>query len=118
MRDETLAWLAVHDQLRRRSKRTFSGIVMSIFGGRGRAAARDAVTSLRVRTTSRPGMEPPPTNYEQLIPRPVSAHMVRYSLAVDELAKKLTEAERFTLRATGEVPDWFVPEVYRCAKKM
>lgn len=118
MRDETLAWLAVKDQLERRSNRTFLSIVTRVFGGRSRAAARDAISSMRVRTTSRPGMVAPKFDHENLIPKLVSPHMVRYSLVVDELAKKLTAAERVELRSKGEVPDWFLPAVYKAAKKV
>jgi hypothetical protein len=42
--------------------------------------------------------------------------MVRSSLAVDEVAARLTDAERTTLRATGRVPDWFLDEVKATAR--
>ena len=118
MRDETLAWLAVQERLKRRSNRTLSGIVMRIFGGRNRAAAREAVSSMRVRTAKRVGMQPPRFDHENLIPKLVSPHMVRYSIAVDELAKTLSETERLRLRSEGEVPDWFLPAVYKAAKSI
>jgi hypothetical protein len=118
MRDETLAWLAVRDELQRRSNRTVSAIIIRIFGGRGRAAAREAVTGMRVRSSNRIGMEPPRHDFENQIPKLVSPHMVRYSLAVDEQAKKLTDAERVRLRSAGEVPEWFLPAVYAAAKNI
>ena len=37
--------------------------------------------------------------------------MVRSSLAVAEVSRRLSDSERATLRATGEVPEWFLPEV-------
>ncbi len=118
MRDETLAWLAVHDELQRRSNRTFTAVVVRIFGGRSRAASREAVTGMRVRSSSRTGLEPKSPDFENLIPKSVSPHMVRYSLAVEEQAQKLTEPERVRLRTDGSVPDWFLPAVYASAKKI
>lgn len=117
LRDETLAWLAVRDRLERRSRRTVYGLLVRIFGGRGRTAAREAVTSLRVRNVSRLGIEPPRPELGNLVPKPASPHMVRYSLAVDEVAHRLTEDERRELRANGAVPDWFLPAVYKASKR-
>ena len=42
--------------------------------------------------------------------------MVRSSLAVEEVSHRLSDGERATLRATGEVPEWFLPEVTSVAR--
>jgi hypothetical protein len=91
---------------------------MRIFGGRSRAGARNAVSQMRVRSASRLGMEPPKPDFENLIPKPVSRNMVLYSLAVDELTKRLSDTERAALRADQVVPDWFIPAVYKTARKI
>jgi len=47
---------------------------------------------------------------------PSSTYMIRSSLAVEEVSRRLSEGERDRLRATGEVPDWFLPEVTAVAR--
>lgn len=37
----------------------------------------------------------------------------RWSVAVERLAERLTDAERVILRGTGQVPGWFLPELLR-----
>ena len=44
-----------------------------------------------------------------------SDKMGDYAIAVDAASGTLTAEERRHLRATGEVPDWFLPDVERRA---
>jgi hypothetical protein len=89
LRDERLCGLAVRDELRRRSRRT-PGHVLSM-----------AMIGLV-------GWFGNDTKHEHL-----SRRMEFYSLAVDSVARRLSAAERATLRATGQVPTWFLAEVCR-----
>ena len=90
MRDERLCWLAVEDRLRRRSRRR--GVLgwLFVLGSAGLAlfAGRN---------------------------RP-AARMRAYSVAVDHVAGFLDDGERATLRTTGAVPSWFMPEVSRVSR--
>jgi hypothetical protein len=49
---------------------------------------------------------------------PSSTYMIRSSLAVEEASRRLSDGERARLRATGEVPDWFLPEVTAVARRI
>lgn len=45
-------------------------------------------------------------------------NMMRYSIAVEEQAKRLTQPERVVLRTTGQLPRWFVDTVIAEARKI
>jgi len=90
VRDERLAWLAVRDDLARRSRggpftflRRVLGNITPTRGGFG--------TDLTVPAVSR--------------------RMRRYSFAVHDVAQRLDAGEREVLRTTGRVPDWFLGAV-------
>jgi hypothetical protein len=91
LRDERLCWLAVRDELARSAARSPANALIGVLGMiRLRVAkAGEETAGERVRSRS----------------------MMRYAVAVDELSRRLTDAERAVLRATGEVPDWFLGEV-------
>ncbi|GIG62366.1 hypothetical protein Lfu02_67380 [Longispora fulva] len=79
--DERLAWLAMRDYCDEKSRRT------GIMGFLSR-------------------IQTPGANNERR-----SAKMMDYGLAVDDVARDLTPAERAELRRTGMLPGWFVESV-------
>ncbi|GIH16940.1 hypothetical protein [Rugosimonospora africana] len=88
VRDERLAWLAVRDRLNRRSRRR--SVLGRLFGN----------------------LTPTGTGFGTDLSRgSVKSRMMRYSFAVDDVAQRLTPEERQALRATGQVPDWFLGAV-------
>jgi len=92
VRDERLAWLAVRDELSRRSRRGPVTFVRRVFGnmtptGQGLGA------DLTVPAANR--------------------RMRRYSVAVHDVAQRLDAGEREVLRTTGRVPDWFLGAVVK-----
>ncbi|MBY8886822.1 hypothetical protein K7472_18400 [Streptomyces sp. PTM05] len=97
--DERLCWLAVRDHVDKRSRKLgffgwFSVLASARAGGGGPTS-----TGLGgdVRRSA------------------MSDRKMDYALAVDEAAERLSAEERRHLRATGEVPPWFVDEVERRA---
>jgi hypothetical protein len=48
--------------------------------------------------------------------QPSSTYMIRSSLGVDEVSRRLSDGERARPRANGEVPDWFLPAVTAVAR--
>jgi hypothetical protein len=109
LRDERLAWLAVRDELARAERRRIRSRISAFLGGRSLSSARERIATPRGRRHSdqRLGdVDVPPS----------STYMVRSSLAVDEVSRRLSEEERTALRATGRVPDWFLPEVKAAAR--
>ncbi|MEU0555291.1 ElyC/SanA/YdcF family protein [Dactylosporangium sp. NPDC006015] len=88
LRDERVAWLAVQDQLRRRSRR------LGPWGWLLTIATLGAWAVLRSQGRG-------------------SARMAAYSLAVDHVTGYLDDDERETLRTHGTVPPWFLFEVER-----
>lgn len=106
LRDERLAWLAVRDQLERRSRRGVFGILMRFLGARRRlSAARFAGLSTAWVA-------------EEQRKEHLSARMMRYSIVVDRLARQLSAEDRQMLRDTGAVPEWFLPRVLAEAPKV
>lgn len=88
VRDERLAWLAVRDQLNRRSRRR--SVLGRLLGN----------------------LTPTGTGFGTDLTRgSVKSRMMRYSFAVEDVAQRLSPQERQVLRATGEVPDWFLDAV-------
>jgi hypothetical protein len=96
--DERLCWLAVRDYCAKRSSKRgvfgWLGLFMaaSARAGRGAAATGLANDSYRDGRGDRMG---------------------DYAFAVDDAARTLGKDERAHLRATGEVPDWFLADVER-----
>jgi hypothetical protein len=101
--DERLAWLAVRDELQRRSSRGFGQFLLRLGG------AMPGVQGNGMSITSR--VSAPTGAREQR-----NARMVRYGIAVDDLSRRLSPDERTTLREHGTVPDWFLPLVIEYAK--
>jgi len=85
--DERLAWLAVRDDLRKRSK---SGSYLIII--------------LRILLLRPPARVDPDQDA-------TSKRMRRYAVVVDDLSRQLSKDDRATLRATGRLPEWFLPKV-------
>jgi hypothetical protein len=109
LRDERLAWLAVRDELARTERRRIRSRISAFLGGRSLSSARERIAGPRGRRRAdqRLGdVDVPPS----------STYMVRSSLAVDEVSRRLSDEERMALRATGRVPDWFIPEVRATAR--
>jgi hypothetical protein len=98
--DERLAWLAVRDHFgalsRRRGVLRTAGLILAFMGGGGRSRGAMVAEDQRDAMTGKLG---------------------DYAFAVDDAARTLSRDERVRLRATGQVPDWFVPDVERrCAE--
>jgi hypothetical protein len=89
-RDERLAWLAVRDELARRSRSRPMTFLLRIVGNL--APTRQGLGS----DVSSPV---------------VSRRMRRWSFAVHDVAQRLDAEERAVLRTTGQVPDWFLGAV-------
>jgi hypothetical protein len=106
LRDERLAWLAIEDQLKRASRRGPFGPLLTLLGSAGGMGW--SYSNGRVTTHTGGG-----------IGRSIgSGRMVRYSIACDEQAKRLTAEERQILRTRGHVPPWFLDTVLAEAKKI
>jgi hypothetical protein len=109
LRDERLAWLAVRDDLHRTDRRRISSRVAAILDRRNRAAARARITGPHDGRRHDPGLG------DVDVPAS-STYMIRSSLAVDEVSRRLSVEERVALRETGRVPDWFLDEVKSVAR--
>ncbi|HEX6501379.1 MAG TPA: hypothetical protein VF054_20465 [Micromonosporaceae bacterium] len=90
LRDERLAWLAVRDELNRRARRGPKAAIMRLLG-----AMPLGGTVRDVDEDRRTGV------------------MMRYSLAVQDVAQLLRPEEREVLRESGQVPPWFLEAVTR-----
>jgi hypothetical protein len=90
VRDERLAWLAVRDELARRSRDRPLTFLRRIFGNMA-PTAKGFGTDATAPVTSR--------------------RMRRWSFAVYDVAQRLDAREREVLRTTGRVPDWFLGAV-------
>jgi len=96
LRDERLCWLAVEDKLHRRAKRGTAFLI-----GFSNGARRGA--SLSNQNVAR-GF--------------ASAKLRKYAIAVDSVSNRLNPQEREVLRATGQVPEWFLAAVLVEARKV
>jgi len=90
--DERLCWLAMRDYVDEKSRKVGLFRLFTYLGS-GRRGGTRAGSDMRREQTS--GVK------------------IDYALAVDQAADKLSYDERLHLRATGEVPDWFVEDVER-----
>jgi hypothetical protein len=84
--DERLCWLAVRDQVAARTQPNVLLRLLMAMGG-GRTSGPNEANEL---ANDKKG---------------------DYALIVDDLARELTADERRHLRATGQVPEWFMPRV-------
>lgn len=96
LNDDRLCWLAVRDRLNKKADKLgpfgwLSALAGS--GGTGRSSSAGARLGGDLRRQDR------------------TDRMGDYAFAVDEAARALSAEERRHLRATGEVPDWFLGEV-------
>jgi hypothetical protein len=90
VRDERLAWLAVRDELARRSRNRPLTFLRRIFGNMSPTSKGFGVDTTAPATSRR---------------------MRRWSFAVHDVAQRLDTQERHVLRTTGQVPDWFMDAV-------
>jgi hypothetical protein len=95
LRDERLAWLAVRDELSRRSRSAFVTFFAFLAGG----GAIPRFLGSRASIAS------------ELKRERITGKMMRYSIAVDRVAARLNKDERTHLRETGRVPAWFLERV-------
>jgi len=93
--DERLCWLAVRQELRERTRGGGIWTWLRVSGGDLRSARGLGSDMARQRRADR---------------------MADHAVAVDQAAQKLNAEERRLLRASGRVPDWFLPEVERLAE--
>ncbi|MEV4556001.1 hypothetical protein AB0K51_03265 [Kitasatospora sp. NPDC049285] len=97
--DERLCWLAVRDRLGKKARRVgpFGWLLAltAASGGRQGGTAAGIAGDMR-----REGS---------------SGRMHDYAFAVDAASERLSAEERGRLRATGEVPEWFLADVERRA---
>jgi hypothetical protein len=93
--DERLAFLAVEPLLRRRS-RTKLSLLVRLFEGTRSSLVFDETNDL-----------PPRGAHHEL----QSERMLDYVVAADLAAQQLNADERKALRASGALPDWFLPRV-------
>ena len=97
VRDERLCWLAVRDELARRSRNRPGTLLRRFIGNL---------------LPTRRGLGGDVTGGS------VKARMARYSIAVHEVAQRLDPPERQVLRSTGRVPDWFLDAVERRSREL
>ena len=104
LRDDRLAWLAVRDELRNRSRRGLGQLLLRLLG----ALPASSVVMSRANWMS----EPVDAREQR------DSRMIRYAIAVDTVASHLSDEERAILRADGTVPAWFLPRVLEEAKSV
>ena len=109
LRDEQLAWLAVRDALQRHDRGRITSRIGAFLDRRSLRRARERITGPSAGRSGGAGLG-------DVDVAPSSPYMVRSSLAVEEVSHRLSDGERATLRATGEVPEWFLPEVTSVAR--
>ncbi|QMU75512.1 hypothetical protein GXW83_06905 [Streptacidiphilus sp. PB12-B1b] len=96
--DERLCWLAVRDQLNKKANKLGPlGWLTALAGAGNRGGQRASGLGGDMRREGR------------------ADTMDDYAFAVDDAAGKLSAEERAHLRATGELPEWFLGEVERLA---
>jgi hypothetical protein len=103
--DERLAFLAARASLARRANPWWMSLVRIIEVG-GPRGTRGMSAS-----PSRGGFSTGYTSRRTLTSEYVGHRMAYYVVACDDLAGKLSAEERRALRATGELPEWFLPAV-------
>ncbi len=102
VRIERLCWLAVREKLARRGR---DNPVFAAFRLR---------SSARISRSGRPGAP----ERDWLGFDLTAGRMASFGFAVHDVAQQLSVAERQALRATGEVPDWFLAAVYRRRREL
>lgn len=102
VRIERLAWLAVRDRLAKGGR---NNPILAMF--RVRSGGRHSRLAI-------PGVP----DRDWLGYDLTSCRMASFGFAVYDVAQELSVEERQVLRATGEVPDWFLPAVYRRRRRL
>ncbi len=97
--DERLAWLAVRDELRKRSRRSLGQLLWRLGGAMPSSSNVMSITS---------NVSEPVVVREQR-----SSRMIRYSIVVDDMVRHLSDEERVILRADGAVPAWLCRECWK-----
>jgi hypothetical protein len=92
--DDRLCWLAVRDHVEKKTSKVGLFGWMSAMGAR-RGGGRMSGDMRREK---------------------MSDEKMDYAIAVDEAAQQLTVTEKDHLRATGEVPGWFLADIDRRAE--
>ena len=95
--DDRLCWLAVRDRLGSRARRLGPFGLLGILAGRSRGATRLGGDLRREAASDR---------------------MSDYAIAVDRASGRLSAQERAHLRATGELPPWFLDAVEQRAAEL
>jgi hypothetical protein len=118
LRDGQLAWLVVRARFAKEDRRSAAGIARRFFARvRRRALIREQVAAMRIRTSGRTGM--PDVQIGDIeVAGSDSPRLANLSIAVDEVARRLSDAERAALRRDGTLPGWFVPEVRKVARTL
>jgi hypothetical protein len=98
--DERLCWLAMRDYCANRSRKR---------GVLGWLSLLAAASGSGRRTTARMANDAQHADQRG----EMNDKMGDYAFAVDDAARTLSADERTHLRATGEVPDWFLADVER-----
>lgn len=102
VRIERLCWLAVRDRL----------------ASRGRDNPVLAVTRVRWGVRLQRGGRSGEPRMDWLGADLTAGRMASFGFAVHDVAQELSVAERQELRRTGEVPEWFLPAVYRRRREL
>jgi hypothetical protein len=99
--DDRLCWLAIREQLSKKAHKVgpFGWLTALGAGAVSRRSGRAARTAARIDGDMRR--------------EAASGKMMDYAFAVDDASGSLTPDERQHLRATGEVPEWFLADVER-----
>jgi hypothetical protein len=106
--DERLAFLAAKDAMKKHSRPRFLTLWRIITVGGGRMTTRGMALS-------RSGGMYLVSDYAQDL---AWEAFEPYVIACDKVAAGLSQEERRILRGTGELPAWFLPDVYREAKRV
>ncbi|MEY9849733.1 hypothetical protein ABH940_006845 [Streptacidiphilus sp. BW17] len=100
LNDDRLCWLAIRDHIDKHSRKLgFWGWLSTLAGasGGGRGVGGGAGGAVRMGGDMRR--------------ESMSDKKLDYAVAVDAASEQLTHQERPHLRATGQIPDWFVDDV-------
>ncbi|MCD0482138.1 hypothetical protein LO771_06830 [Streptacidiphilus sp. ASG 303] len=103
---ERLCWIAAREQLSRKAHKAglFGWLAALGAGAVNRRSGSEARTAAGIAGDMRR--------------ESASGKMHEYAFAVDDAAGTLTAAEREHLRATGELPEWFLADVERRVAEM
>ena len=106
LEDSVLAWRAVEPMLSKRLYRIKFSDVWLGQGGGGGGYSRGLFGSQGAE-----GLRQVYANLPDEATRRTAGRVGAYEIGCLELSKRLNDQERVTLRATGELPDWFRPEL-------